>query len=41
MRSNALDNTIEACARFVTDDTKIITFKCDVEQGATDSCFQS
>ncbi len=31
--SNALDNAIEACARFVTDDTKIITLKCDVKQG--------
>lgn len=30
--SNALDNAIEACARFTSNDTKVITVKCDIKQ---------
>lgn len=31
--SNALDNAIEACARFTSNEPKIITVKCDILQG--------
>lgn len=31
--SNALDNAIEACARFTSNESKIITVKCDILQG--------
>lgn len=31
--SNALDNAIEACAKFTSNESKIITVKCDILQG--------
>ena len=31
--SNALDNAIESCARFTSNEPKIITVKCDILQG--------